>query len=99
MESDTEFFIDERVRWIRQRVCLTLDIPVLTFDEYFAKSHEDSHLHRKELLSYFSTDHGAGSTIFFSNNKWTQDIESKFILDYENYHMCNKIIHVCTIYS
>jgi hypothetical protein len=77
MDPDADFFADERVRWIRQRVCLSLDIPIATFDDYFARSNENFLRCRKDLLSYFSNDYGAGSTIFFSNNKWTQDVESK----------------------
>lgn len=65
--------LDNRVRWIRQRVALTLDVPVDVFDNHF--TNEENQKASDEILSFFSSKYCAGSTIFFSSNKWTEEIE------------------------
>lgn len=74
---------DDRVKWIRQRVALSLEIPTQTFDDYFTETLERARsagLAREQLTSYLSGTHGAGSALFFSANAWTEDIESMQIL-------------------
>jgi len=63
---------DERVRWMRQRVTLALDMPSESFDEYFVKSADSA-----KVLEGYITDpkYTAGTTLFFSCNKWTEDVE------------------------
>ena len=68
---------DERIKWIRQRTVLALDIPTETFDEYFKETLERARsagIARDNLKSYISDKCAAGTTLFFSCNKWTEEI-------------------------
>ena len=63
---------DERVRWMRQRVTLALDVPMESFDDYFIKSADSA----KVLEGYISDPkYTAGTSLFFSCKKWTEDVE------------------------
>jgi hypothetical protein len=69
---------DDRVRWIRQRVVMSLEIPVESFDRYFTDSLDrarSASLARENFKAFLSKSHGCGSTIFFSCNKWVEDVE------------------------
>jgi hypothetical protein len=69
---------DERVRWIRQRVVLSLELQAEAFDEYFTDSLERARsagLARGQLEEFLSNKHGAGSALFFASQKWTEAIE------------------------
>lgn len=68
---------DERIKWIRQRTVLALDIPTETFDDYFKETLERARsagLARDNLKTYLSDKCAAGTTLFFSCNKWTEEI-------------------------
>lgn len=72
------FLEDERIRWIRQRVVLALDIPSESFDEYFKDSLERARsagAAREQLSSYLTSKHSTGSAVFFSARKWKEDVE------------------------
>ena len=48
---------DERIKWIRQRTVLALDIPTETFDEYFKETLERARsagIARDNLKNYIS---------------------------------------------
>ena len=63
---------DERVRWMRQRVTLALEMAVESFDDYFINSAE----HAKTLEGYLQDPkYTAGTSLFFSCNKWAEEIE------------------------
>jgi hypothetical protein len=71
---------DDRVKWIRQRVALTLDIPLETFDAHFADSLERARsagVARETIHSYLSSSHGTGSALCFASKKWVEDIEGE----------------------
>lgn len=72
------FCSDERVQWIRQRVVLSLELPLESFNEYFRDTLERARsagLAREQVIEYFSSKHGAGSTLFFSGRKWVENVE------------------------
>lgn len=76
---------DDRAKWIRQRVVLTLDISLEAFDEYFTDSLERARsagIARETLAEYLSSKHGMGTTLFFSSHKWTEEIEGTSIYYY-----------------
>lgn len=64
---------DERVLWIRQRVCIGLDVSIETFDSHFCDTSDDSSA--TKLATYLSDKHSAGSSIFFAARKWKEDFE------------------------
>lgn len=69
---------DERVKWLRSRVALALDVPTETFDDYFVDSLERARsagIARENMEQFLSKKHGNGSTLFFSCNKWMEEIE------------------------
>ena len=69
---------DDRVLWIRQRVVLSLDIPVDCFNEYFTDSlarARSAGAARESLRDFLSKKHGPGSAVFFSAEKWTEEKE------------------------
>jgi dynein heavy chain len=62
---------DERVKWIRQRVVMALEIPIEDFDVHFRESVE-----RAKVLNDFMTEkYSTGSAMFFSCNKWIEEVE------------------------
>ena len=76
----TDFFNDERVKWIRQRVCITHSITTDRFDEYFTESLERARsagVARESLLDYVSGSHGPGAAVFFSCVKSVEDYEGE----------------------
>lgn len=78
-----DILADDRVRWIRQRVVMSLDIPVESFDRYFTDSLErarSASLARDSFRAFLSKSHGCGSSIFFSCNRWSEEVESKLYL-------------------
>ncbi len=85
MTSYDTFQQDERIRWIRQRVSLTLDIPTVTFDEYFSNTNGDYIKAKENIISFFSNQYSAGSTIFFANNQWNEVIEGNIHLSISTY--------------
>lgn len=75
MTSSINIIADGRVRWLRQRVLLTLSIPEETFDDYFTRKTHEGKEAVKNIESFLGKDYGPGSTIFFSNKHWTEDID------------------------
>jgi hypothetical protein len=63
---------DDRLSWLRQRLCLTLEMPVEAFDTYFDPQNIDN-LHK--IKEIFSKKHTAGSTVIFTCDKKTEQIE------------------------
>jgi len=77
---------DPRVQWIRQRVVLSLDISTQSFDEYFTDSLERARsagIAREAIITFLSEQHGAGSSLFFSVEKWDtlQTVEEEVEVD------------------
>jgi hypothetical protein len=76
MSSD--ILSDERVKWMRQRVLIALEIDSVAFDYYFTDSLERARSAgqaREELHQFLSETYSSGSAIFFSARKWNEDIE------------------------
>lgn len=61
---------DERALWMRQRVCLTLDISTTTFDDHF-KAAAPAQLLRR----FCSKTQIPGSILIFSVNKWAEEVQ------------------------
>lgn len=75
-----DFWSDDRVQWIRQRVCITHSITTDKFDEYFTDSLERARsagIARESLLEYLSDKHGSGAAVFFSCQKFVEDYEGR----------------------
>lgn len=69
---------DSRAKWIRQRVALTLDITAECFDEHFVDTLERARsagAARESFSAFFSGKYSAGSALFFSCEKWSEEIE------------------------
>lgn len=85
---DTVAFDDDRYKWIRQRIALTLSIPLTTIDAHFTSEENIGIKAKKDILSFFSNHYSAGSTIFFSNyseveeGRNTVNIKVIFFLSY-----------------
>ena len=62
---------DDRVKWIRQRVVIALEIPSGSFDGHFSGSAERA----KEMSDFMTAKYSTGSAMFFSCNKWTEEVE------------------------
>jgi hypothetical protein len=74
---------DDRVKWIRQKVVLALEISTSAFDEHFTDSLERARsagVSRELLEQYLSDEHGAGSALFFSANSWVEDNEGRYCI-------------------
>lgn len=72
---------DDRVKWLRQRVTLSLDISTECFDDYFKDSLERARtagIARENIDAFLSSKYGIGSTIFFASNTWEEQIEGTF---------------------
>lgn len=72
---------DERVKWLRQRVVLSLDITTDSFDDHFKETLERARaagVAREKLEEYLSDRAGAGSALFFSSQSWTEELEGTF---------------------
>ena len=69
---------DERVRWIRQRVVMSLEIPTESFDQHFLGDTNESIFAREQFMEFFSGKHGSGSSIFFSSKKVVEDVEGRY---------------------
>ncbi len=72
---------DDRVKWLRQRVLLALELPAECFDEYFTETLERARaagIAKEMLASYLSGTYGTGSALFFSSKKWEEQIEGNF---------------------
>ena len=79
---------DPRVQWMRQRVVLSLDITTQSFDEYFTDSLERARsagIAREKIIEFLSEKHSAGSSLFFSVEKWeeTKTMEEEVEVDAE----------------
>ena len=76
--SANQFAEDDRVQWIRQRVALALNLSPAAFDEYFADSLDRARsagIARETIFDYLNNKDGNGSVLFFSCNKWFDEIE------------------------
>ena len=75
---ENNFFKDERVLWIRQRVLIALNILPDTFDDFFKDSLQrarSSGISREQLSSFLSSQSNSGSSMFFSSYLTTEDVE------------------------
>lgn len=71
---------DDRVKWIRQKVVLALEITPEAFDDHFKDSTEKGGAAvnaRQQISDYLSEKSGAGSALFFSAHNWAEDIEGR----------------------
>jgi hypothetical protein len=69
---------DDRVKWIRQKVVLALEISTEAFDDHFKETLERARsagIAREQLAQYLSEKCVAGTALFFSANSWAEDIE------------------------
>jgi hypothetical protein len=69
---------DERVKWIRQRVVLSLDVDIESFNDHFKESLERARAAgiAKEKIEEFLSDRcGTGSALFFSSHSWEEEFE------------------------
>ena len=74
---------DERFKWIRQRVVLSLEIPTAVFDEYFTDSLERARsagIARETAADYLSKNHGTGSALFFACSKTSEEVEGIYLI-------------------
>ena len=72
---------DDRVQWLRQRVVLSLDISPESFDDHFKESIDNfkaAEQAKTDLSSFLSSENGAGTSLFFSSQTWTEDITGTF---------------------
>ena len=77
---------DDRVKWIRQKVVLALEISTEAFDKHFTETLERARSAgeaREQLSEYLSSKNGSGSALFFSANSWAEDIEGKMKTRFE----------------
>lgn len=68
---------DDRVKWIRQRVVMSLDINPQAFDEHFAETMENfsaAQAAQSDLNTFLSNPNGAGTSLFFASKKWEEEI-------------------------
>jgi len=71
---------DDRVKWLRQKVVLALEITPEAFDDHFKDSTEKGGAAanaRQQISDYLSEKSGAGSALFFSAHNWAEDIEGR----------------------
>ena len=69
---------DDRVKWLRQKVVLSLSISTDAFDEYFTETLERARsagIARETLKEFLGSKQTAGSSLFFSSNSWKEDVE------------------------
>lgn len=66
---------DERIKWIRQRVVLALEIPVSVFDDYFSDNSDRAKEGAQILSDYVSSKHSVGSSLMFSCKDFSEEIE------------------------
>jgi hypothetical protein len=72
---------DDRVLWMRQRVCLALNIPTDSFDAHFIDTLERARsagIARETVAEFLSANMGAGSALFFAARSWTEEYEGKY---------------------
>ena len=72
----SEVLQDDRVQWVRQKVCMALEITPEDVDNHFYNSPEDC----KVIIEYLSAKHGSGSSLIFAANSWAEDRECKTLL-------------------
>lgn len=73
---------DDRVKWIRQKVVLALEITTDSFDNYFQESLDRARsagVAREQLTQYLSDKYGAGSALFFAAHNWAEDVEGEHL--------------------
>lgn len=74
---------DDRVKWLRQKVVLALEITPEAFDGHFTDSAEKAgaaEVARNQISDYLSAKSGSGSALFFSAHNWAEDIEGLWIM-------------------
>ena len=69
--SGVLIFQDDRVKWMRQRVVMALEIPTESFDNHLIESEETA----KMLEDFMTCNYSTGSALFFSCNKWVEEVE------------------------
>ena len=73
---------DDRVKWIRQRVVIALEMPVESFNDHFKQSAERA----KEMNDFMTPKYSTGSAMFFACNKWTEEVEIEEEVEVEVEH-------------
>ncbi len=71
---------DDRVKWIRQRVVMSLDINPEAFDAHFAETMENfstAQAAQADMNAFLSNPNGAGTSLFFASKNWEEDITGK----------------------
>lgn len=79
---------DDRVKWLRQKVVLALEITPESFDDHFVDDEEKNgaaELARQQITDYLSSKSGAGSALFFSAHNWAEDIEGKCLHEFSGW--------------
>ena len=82
---------DERVKWIRQRVCLSLDIGTEAFDSYFTTTLErarTAEIAKETLLEYLGPKCGSGSALFFASQSWVEEVQGQWC----RFHFCFDVL-------
>jgi hypothetical protein len=85
--SEGPFLADNRIRWIRQRTCISLSIPTDTFDAYFKDSLDRARsagTAREQMSDFFSSKYSAGTSIFFSSSHSIENVEIEEEIEAEN---------------
>jgi len=75
------------VRWIRQKVCLALEIGTESFDNHFIESLERARsagIAQEEIAAFLTDKYGTGSTIFFSCKRFTETVETEVEVEVED---------------
>lgn len=74
---------DDRVKWIRQKVVMALEITAEAFDDHFTETLERARsagVAREQIVQYLSDKSGTGTALFFSANSWAEDIEGTLFI-------------------
>ena len=69
---------DDRVIWMRQRVCLALSCQTHEFDAHFIDTLDRARsagAARETVYDFLSENTGAGSALFFAARSWTEEYE------------------------
>ena len=69
--SGVHILQDDRVLWMRQRVAMALELPTESFDSHLMQSEEMAQM----LGDFMTANYSTGSAIFFSCDKWVEDVE------------------------
>ncbi len=74
---------DDKIRWFKQRISVSLEIQTEIFDQCFIETLETARTAgiNREKLSYFVSDKcPVGSSLFFSIDKFNENVESNVLI-------------------